>query len=81
VPAAPAGLPEPRPAETKAPAPAVTGKWDMSLYGFVELDSMWDSNIVGAQYYLPPSAKLWLAGTYSHLSSDHRVQLSAWLIF
>ncbi|HET9626611.1 MAG TPA: hypothetical protein VFP84_34850 [Kofleriaceae bacterium] len=39
----PAGLPAPTPAEAKVPQPAVTAKWDMSLYGFIELDSAYDS--------------------------------------
>lgn len=29
----------------------------------------WQSYIVGAQYYLPPSGKLWISGNYSHMNS------------
>ena len=42
---APAPTPPPpqKPAETKPQQPAVVGKWDATLYGFVEADFIWDS--------------------------------------
>jgi hypothetical protein len=37
----------------------------------------WQSFMVGAQYYLPPAGKLWLAANYAHLSSDNADQFGA----
>jgi hypothetical protein len=31
----------------------------------------WESYMVGLQYYLPPSGKVWLAANYSHMDSDN----------
>jgi hypothetical protein len=57
------------------PAPTYTPNVDGGLVLFRSDGTLhpiqWTSYIVGAQYYLPPSAKLWIAGTYSHLSSDN----------
>ena len=39
----PAPAPPQKPAETKPQQPAVVGKWDATLYGFVEADFIWDS--------------------------------------
>lgn len=31
----------------------------------------WQSYIVGLQYYLPPSGKVWISANYSHMKSDN----------
>ncbi len=45
VPATPPAAPEApaKPVETKPTMPAIVGKWDATLYGFVEADFIWDS--------------------------------------
>ena len=62
-----------------APAPVYTPNIDNGLALF-HLDAMgnatlhpiqWTSYMVGLQYYLPPSGKVWLSANLSHMSSDN----------
>jgi hypothetical protein len=57
------------------PAPTYTPNVDNGLVQFVADGTLhpvqWTSYLVGVQYYLPPSGKIWLAANYSHLSSDN----------
>lgn len=57
------------------PAPAYTPNVDNGLVMFSADGTLhpvqWTSYMVGAQYYLPPSGKVWLSGNYSHMSSSN----------
>ena len=59
----------------KTPAPTYTPNVDGGLVMFSSDGSLhpiqWTSLIVGAQYYLPPSGKVWISGTYSYMKSDN----------
>jgi len=57
------------------PAPAYTPNVDNGLVMFSADGTLhpvqWTSYMVGAQYYLPPSGKVWLSANYSHMSSSN----------
>jgi hypothetical protein len=57
------------------PAPVYTPNVDNGLVQFVADGTLhpvqWTSYMIGAQYYLPPSGKVWVSGNYSHMSSDN----------
>jgi hypothetical protein len=59
----------------KTPAPAYTPNVDNGLVMYTAGGALhpvqWTSYIVGAQYYLPPSGRVWVSGVYSHMSSDN----------
>lgn len=57
------------------PPPTYTSGLDNGLATFDANGNLhtidWQSYIVGIQYYLPPSGKVWLSANYSHMSSDN----------
>jgi hypothetical protein len=58
-----------------SPAPTYTSDLDAGLAQFDGNGNLhtidWQSYIVGIQYYLPPSGKLWVSANYSHMKSDN----------
>jgi hypothetical protein len=65
-------LPNPKNA---SPAPTYTPDLDPGIGTFDSRGNLhtinWRSYIVGAQYYLPPSGKFWIAGNFSHMQSSN----------
>lgn len=61
------------PATPPGPPPAFTANVDNGLVIFRPDGTLhpvqWTSFVVGAQYYLPPSGKIWLSANYSYLHS------------
>jgi hypothetical protein len=57
------------------PAPVYTPNVDNGLVMFVEDGTLhpvqWTSFMVGAQYYLPPSGRVFVSANYSHMSSSN----------
>jgi len=57
------------------PAPAYTPNIDAGLVTYGPAGDLhtidWQSFIVGAQYYLPPSGSVWLSGNYSQMDSGN----------
>jgi hypothetical protein len=62
------------------PAPTYTPDIDPGLATFDSDGNLhpinWQSYMIGLQYYLPPSGKLWLSGNYSHMKSSNAADYS-----
>jgi hypothetical protein len=58
-----------------APAPTYTADLDKGIATFDSNGNLhtinWLSYMVGAQYYLPPSGRFWLAANFSHMNSSN----------
>jgi hypothetical protein len=63
------------------PAPAYTATLDPGIATFDadgKLQAVnWQSYMVGIQYYLPPSGKLWISANYSHIKSNNVAELTS----
>jgi hypothetical protein len=61
------------------PAPTYTSNIDPGLVTYLADGSLhtidWQSFMVGAQYYLPPSGNIWLSGNYSQMDSHNMSDL------
>jgi hypothetical protein len=63
------------------PAPTYTSNIDPGIVTFDANGGLhtinWQSYIVGIQYYLPPSGKLWVSANYSSLKSSNALRYTA----
>jgi len=75
------GFPAPPNPDMASPAPTYAADIDNGLVTFDANGKVhtidWRSYMIGAQYYLPPSGKVWLSANYSAMKSDNATRYTS----